>query len=126
MIERLLRWLGWNPCGKRVRLIVSESLDAAVIGTDLRGTLTRVLSKEFLPGVSGRARQSAIVELDAPVRYMGHRFATVLVVPRHRNFGIYSLLFTTIAVYVVPLADADAADDAQWDDVLAIWSLTRG
>jgi hypothetical protein len=118
---RIARLFRWRPVGKQVRITVVESIDGSLLGQTLTGVITKVaLIKELISSME----ECPVIQLDSPVHYMGHRLDTILAIPRHTGYGLYSLPFTGIAVYIISINDSEEPVVAKWEDIIAIWWLS--
>ena len=101
--------LHWKPVGKRVMLTVAEAPDASMFGKSFAGTIIRtVLDDTGYEMIT--QEECPVIHLDHPITINNKRFDIVIAKPRHTGYDLYSLLFTGIGVYVIPVPDLDDLD----------------
>jgi hypothetical protein len=65
----------------------------------------------------------AVIRLDAALNLNGRNIEWLIVVPRHRGYGLYSLCWTRIAVYIHALERPISPQQLSWNDISAICSI---
>ncbi|MGQ0594875.1 MAG: hypothetical protein ACT4QB_20230 [Gammaproteobacteria bacterium] len=100
-----------------------ESYDGSLLGQAIRGRITKIAEVETSTN-SHQRDECPLIEFDSPVQYMGYRFNKIMAVPRHTGYDLYTLPFTGIAVYVVPILDVEELPAFNLEDVIAIWWLS--
>ena len=123
MLSALVRWAGWSPVGKRIRLALADGTIDPTASRICPGAIVSVVPGEH--GEDGSESElCAVVRLDQALEHAGRRFEHVLLLPRHAGFGLYTLPVTGIGVHAVPLAGSTATDASTLADAIGIWWLT--
>lgn len=123
LFGRLSGLFRWQPVGKYVRITVVESYDGSLLGQAIKGRITKI--EEVKTSTDARQKKACpLIEFDFPVQYMGYRFNKIMAVPRHTGYDLYTLPFTGIAVYVVPILNVGELPAFNMEDVIAIWGLS--
>jgi hypothetical protein len=125
---RFAKSLHWNPVGKRVRLTVAEALDRSMFGKSFAGTIIRTVLDDTGYHVITQ-EECPVIHLDHPLTIYNKHFDIVIAKPRHTGYDLYSLLFTSIGVYVNPIPDLDDLDaylPTKAKDIIGIWLLSTG
>lgn len=123
LFGKISKFFRWRPIGKRVRITVVESRDGSLLGQNIKGRITNIAEVETSTN-SHQMDECPFIQFDSPVHYMGYRFNKIMAVPRHTGYDLYTLPFTGIAVYVVPILNVEELPAFNMEDVIAIWGLS--
>jgi hypothetical protein len=102
---------------------VVESRDGSLLGQTIKGRITKIAEVKTSMDTHQK-EECPFVQFDTPVHYMGYHFNKIMAVPRHTGYELYTLPFTGIAVYVVPILNAEEPRMFKMEDVIAIWWLS--
>lgn len=116
-VSFLAHLLGWTPLGKRVQIEVSESIDGSNYGRLLYGEIIELIALE---SSDDNGKISVLIRLDQPFVHMNQTIKTIHAISRHKNYGVYALFLTWIAVYIIPSNNFVEHD---WNKGIGIWSL---
>lgn len=114
---------GGSPVGKKIRITITEGFIASEMGKVLVGNIIDVVHLHR-SSHSNSIEACPIIRLDTPGIYGGHRLESFVGVPRHVGYGLYSLPFTAIAVYIVPVHNSEKLEVFKLEDAVAIWLLS--
>lgn len=125
-IEGVSKVVGWNPLGKRIRIVANEGIDKTLLGTSATGVILTEPGNVITSGSSGSTlSECTVIQLDAPLHLMQRDIEMLAVVPRHAGFGFYRLpLTSSIAVSVIPVSEPAIPREVQYQEVIGVWEMS--
>jgi hypothetical protein len=119
----LSQLFGWSPVGKTISLTVLEGVDTSEIGNVFIGNIIDVVQLKRSSDAD-MTEACPLIQFDTTVTYFGHRLDSLIGVPRHTGYGLYSLPFVSIAVYIAPVHDSEQPKVFKIEDAVAICLLS--
>jgi len=125
-IEAVSKVVGWNPVGKRIRIVANEGTDKTLLGTSATGVVLTQPENVITSGSSGSTlSECAVIQLDEPLHLMQKDIEMLAVVPRHAGFGFYRLpLTSSIAVSVIPISEPAIPREVQDQEIIGVWEMS--
>ena len=130
IIEQLCKFFcdltGWQLPGKAVLLRIDDTNYPALLNTIIKGTIYDIKSGVMATGQGGSQRLDnffAVIHIDSLLIFDGRNIEWLMVIPRHRGYGLYRLYCTWIVVYIYILEGSSPPNEISWSDICAICSM---
>jgi hypothetical protein len=119
----LSRLRGWHPVGKRVRLAITESANAELIGMEATGTIQSVIAGMVTTGPDGTTRDgepALLVNIDPALMHASRAVSWIVVAARFPGHGPSRLLGTWSVVNVSRATGPEPPTVLHSEDMIAI------
>jgi hypothetical protein len=122
--ERICRLVRFEPVGKRVKILVSDTDDPNLheyFKRPTMGIIDSTVEEHLVFGIEEPSQNDlcAIVHLDSPLRASGGDVHWLLAMPRHVGYGLHSLCLTplvgSITVIAVFIEGPNPPPGLTWD-----------